>query len=264
MNSQTKLDDSELSIHFKNVTKWRSYTLDHPVLDQLNWKLEGAGVHALLGPNGAGKSTTLQILLGLMIPDQGEISVLNFDPLSARQYLSAKLGYVPDSPPLYPMLTVEEYLKYTFELRINENELGKTQFQKKWASQLAKVCDVLQLGPWLKSKCAILSYGMKGRVALAQGFIHDPLIVIMDEPTKGLDPESLVMVRKFFVEEKQSKILLYCTHHLRDLPLMSDSVSILAKGKIIYQSKMNAVEKGIDFETLYIDTVKNYENTLHS
>ena len=259
MNSQT---DSELHIHFQNVTKWRSYTLEHPVLDHLNWKLQGPGVHALLGPNGAGKSTTLQILLGLMIPDEGEISVLNFDPLSARQYLSAKLGYVPDSPPLYPMLTVEEYLKYTFELRINK--LDKFSFQQKWSTQLAKVCDVLQLGPWLKSKCAILSYGMKGRVALAQGFIHDPLIVIMDEPTKGLDPESLVMVRKFFVEEKQSKILLYCTHHLRDLPLMSDSVSILAKGKIIYQSNMKEVEKGIDFETLYIDTVKNYENTLHS
>jgi ABC-2 type transport system ATP-binding protein len=84
----------------------------------------------------------------------------------------------------------------------------------------------------------------------------------MDEPTKGLDPESLVLVRKFFIEEKTSKILLYCTHHLRDLPLMSDSISILAQGKIIYQSPMKDVASGVDFETLYLQTVKNYENTI--
>jgi len=254
-----------LTIEFKQITKWRSLShLSPPVLDDMSWKLAGAGVHALLGPNGSGKSTSLQLILGLLIPDYGEISVMDFHPTQARQYLSSIMGFVPDTPPLYPNLTVLEYLRYLFEIRVDPELLkDKAKCKKKWDAQFEKIVSVLQLSTWLQKRCSQLSYGIKGRVALAQGFIHDPFMIIMDEPTKGLDPESLVLVRSFFQMEKLTKFLLYCTHQLRDLPLMSDSVSILTRGKIIYHAHISEIPANMDFESLYLKTVKSNEITHH-
>jgi ABC-2 type transport system ATP-binding protein len=254
-----------LTISFKKVTKWRSLSFEGPpVLSEMNWNLEGCGVHALLGPNGSGKSTSLQLILGLLLPDYGEVTVMDFHPVQARQYLSGVIGYVPDTPPLYPHLTVKEYLRYLFDIRRTpQMAQDKVAAEKKWQTQLEKIVSVMKLGEWLHRPCGQLSYGLKGRVALAQGFIHDPVMIIMDEPTKGLDPESLVLVREFFQSEKNSKFLLYCTHHLRDLPLMSDTVSIISQGSIAYFAPVKDMLPTTDFESLYLTTVKKHEITNH-
>ena len=208
----------------------------HQALWALDLELHAGQVMGLLGPNGAGKSTTLELLSGNLQPHTGSIHINGFDlarePLAARR----QLGYLPDSPPLYPELRVDEYLRMCATLQ----GLGRDE-RTRALSRVKRQCHLDEVGRQLISR---LSRGYQQRVGLAQALIHQPRLLILDEPTVGLDPIQIREIRDLIRTLSEQCSIILSTHILPEVQALCSHVTVLNRGRMVYTGALNEFAGG--------------------
>lgn len=221
----------------------RSYS-DRNAVENLSLSVRRGEVVGLLGVNGAGKSTTMNMLAGILSPDQGDIHIsghsLSDQPLQAR----ACLGYLPEQPPVYPELSVDAYLIYCARLR----RVAKDKI----SSALEKTKQRCGLDTYGKRLIRNLSKGYQQRVGIAQAIIHQPDIIILDEPTVGLDPVQIIEIRKLIRELGDQHSVILSTHILPEVQSVCDRVLILREGQIVYDASLASFPEDESLEQMFI------------
>jgi ABC-2 type transport system ATP-binding protein len=241
-----------MSVVVKDLVK---YYGDNKALNGLSFEAEKGSITGFLGPNGAGKTTTMKIISGYLIADQGAVTIngLNLfeEPIQGRR----KIGYLPENNPLYPALYVPEYLR----------SMGKpynvTQLEKRVKFLIERV----GLAEHQHKKIGALSKGLKQRVGLARTLLHDPEILILDEPTTGLDPNQLVEIRNLIVELGQEKTIILSTHIMQEIQAICQKAVVISQGKLVANLNVNELHTQnslthIEFEfanPIHIKILKN-------
>ena len=207
---------------------------------------------AFLGPNGAGKSTTMKMLTGYLAPSLGTARIAGHDMSTDRLAGSSRLGYLPENGPLYPDETPHSLLEFFADARGLEGSYKK--------ERIGAVIDLCALGSVIYRPISKLSKGFRQRVGMAHALLHEPDVLIMDEPTAGLDPNQIVEVRKTLVRIAQEKTILLSTHILQEVEAMAQRVIMINEGRLVYDGAAKAlVEKhgSMDkaFHTLTAQTV---------
>ena len=197
-------------------------------VDNISFRVEKGQILGLLGPNGAGKSTTMRILTGYMPATDGKAVVAGYDVFAKPIEAKSRIGYLPETPPLYPDMTVREYL--TFVARI------KVQKKMSKAERAARVDAVMRrtfVDDMANRHCSKLSKGYRQRVGLAQALIHDPEVLVLDEPTAGLDPKQIIETREIIKSLAGNHTVVLSTHILPEVVQTCSSVVILNKGRVM-------------------------------
>ena len=197
----------------------------HPAIQDLSFTVGDGQIFGLLGPNGAGKSTIMNILTGYLAPTSGEVKVAGFSLPEECQQAKACVGYLPEQPPLYPEMTVQEYLDFVAELK------GVKRAQRK--EQVLKAARRTGLEENLPRLIRSLSKGYRQRVGIAQALLGSPKLIILDEPTVGLDPAQVIEIRKLIQELGKSHTVILSSHILSEVQAVCSQVLILAKGRLV-------------------------------
>lgn len=211
-----------MDITVKNLTKVYG---PQKAVDNISFEVKTGEILGFLGPNGAGKTTTMKILSCYMSPSQGDVQVGNYDIFSSPEEIKRRIGYLPENNPLYLEMPVMEYLQFVAQLQ------GVTKAQL--PGRLKEIVGMCGLNREKHKKIGELSKGYRQRVGLAQALIHDPEILILDEPTTGLDPNQIVEIRNLIREIGQEKTILLSTHILPEVEATCDRILIINKGKIV-------------------------------
>ena len=197
----------------------------HTAVDGISFTVNDGEILGFLGPNGAGKTTTMNMMTGFISSTEGEVKINGFDILSDPINAKRQLGYLPDVPPLYGDLTVEENLKFVCDLK------GVKKSDRK--EMLEEICRIVHIEDVYKRLFKNLSKGYRQRVGLAQALVGFPDVIILDEPTNGIDRNGLKDVHEIIKEEKnKDKIILLASHDLDDLNLLCDEIYFIENGRI--------------------------------
>ncbi len=221
-----------MSIVVENITK--KYGTQRAV-DNISFEVKTGEILGFLGPNGAGKTTTMKIITCFMAPSDGDVKVNGISVLEDPESVKKKIGYLPESNPLYYDMYVLDYLDFVARLQ----GVPEENIQKRIA-EMVKVCG---LNDEKHKKIGELSKGYKQRVGLAQAMIHDPEILILDEPTTGLDPNQIVEIRKLIRELGREKTVILSTHILPEVEATCDRILIINKGKIVADGTSDMLRK---------------------
>jgi ABC-2 type transport system ATP-binding protein len=213
-------------------------------VDTIDVQLHKGEVLGLLGPNGAGKSTTMQILTGNLAPSSGEIHINGIDLLDEPRKAKQQIGYLPEQPPVYRDLTVTEYLNYCARLR----NVPPTQ-RKAAVERASGRCGLESVRQRLIGN---LSKGFRQRVGIAQAILHNPAVVILDEPTVGLDPIQIREIRSLIRELGQEHGIILSTHILPEVQAVCDRVQILNRGKTVFNESLQGAES---LEKIFFDLI---------
>jgi ABC-2 type transport system ATP-binding protein len=206
---------------------------NQPAIKNLTFSLKAGEVLGFLGPNGAGKSTTMQILTGNLAPSEGQVTISGFDIIESPREAKRQMGYLPEHPPVYREASVDEYLKYSAQLReINKQSIGKAIDESK------QQCGLTDVGQRLIGN---LSKGYQQRVGIAQAIIHNPPVIVLDEPTVGLDPIQMRDIRRLIKTLGQDHSVLLSTHILSEVQATCNRVQIIQQGELIYHSSIEAL-----------------------
>lgn len=212
-----------MSLTVKSISK----TFDQQqALSDISFEVKKGEIVGLLGPNGAGKSTLMKILTTYLVADQGEALINGYDLATQTRGVQKSLGYLPEHNPLYPELYVKEYLNY------------HAQVYKVPKGQIDVVLQQTGLLPEATKKIGQLSKGYRQRVGLAAALLHDPEVLILDEPTTGLDPKQLLEIRKLIREIGKGKTILLSTHIMKEVEAVCDRVLIINKGTLVADRKL--------------------------
>ena len=217
-------------------------------LKNLNIELDPGEIFVLLGPNGAGKTTTLKLIAGLFHPTHGDIYIKGIN--LAKEPLKAKrmTGYIPDEPFIYNKLTGREFINFIAGIY----DINKNQYESRMDALLGK----LDIGEWIDDFSETYSHGMKQKVIMCQLFLHNPDLILIDEPLVGLDPKSSKSVREIFLELKaQSKTLFICTHTLSFAKEIASKIGIINKGELKFigaLSELSEISGKKDIEEIYL------------
>jgi ABC-2 type transport system ATP-binding protein len=190
-----------------------------------------------LGPNGAGKSTTMNILTGCLSASAGRVSIDGIDMMADPIGVKKLIGYLPEQPPVYPDMTVEEYLFFTYDLK------GCT-FDRE--AHIAEICDVVKISDVRRRLIRNLSKGYKQRVGVAQALVGDPPVIIFDEPTVGLDPKQIIEIRSLIRTLGKNHTVLLSTHILGEVAAVCDRIIIINKGKIVADEKTENITRVVE------------------
>lgn len=211
-------------------------------LDSVSFSIKSGEVVGLLGPNGAGKSTLMKSVTGAILPDSGEIKVNEFSVLNQPIQTKKLIGFLPENNPLYYEMYVREYLKFVGNIRNEKKE------------RIEEVIQKVGLIPESHKKIGQLSKGYKQRVGLAQAILSNPEILILDEPTNGLDPNQILEIREVIREIGKEKTVILSTHIMQEVEALCSRVILLNKGKIVSDSPIE------EFKGQY----KNLEEAFHT
>ncbi len=218
-------------------------------LHDVNFTVGAGEVVGLLGPNGAGKTTLIKILTGYLHPDWGTVRINGLDVLEQPRAVQAQLGYLPETVPLYPELTVQEYLLLMAELR------GIPTAQQ--AARIAEAVYATGLQQHLTRPIAHLSKGYRQRVGLAQAILHRPRFLILDEPTVGLDPTQVVEVRQLIRRLARHTSILFSTHILSEVEAVCDRVLILINGELRADARLAELAGSADVRITFAQRPAN-------
>lgn len=211
-------------IEIQNLTKQFGRFGGFVAVDNLSFSVAQGEVLGFLGPNGAGKSTTMKMLTGYLTPTSGRAIIDGDDVQVAPMRVKEKIGYLPEGAPAYGEMTVLEFLKFIAQIR------GLKADSK---SRIDYVIEQTQLQPVLYKTIDTLSKGFKRRVGLAQAIIHNPPVLIMDEPTDGLDPNQKHEVRRLIAEMAEEKTIIVSTHILEEVDAVCSRAVVIANGKLV-------------------------------
>lgn len=214
-----------MKINIKNLTK--IYKKGVKALDDVNIEIE-EGMFGLLGPNGAGKTTLMKVLATLLEATSGDVKVGEYDITNNRKEIRGMLGYLPQEFGVYPKLKTWEFLDYIASLNGIKN---KTEKRKK----VEEMLDVMGLTEVRDRKAKKLSGGMTRRLGIAQALIGDPKVLIIDEPTTGLDPEERIKFRNLLADISLNKIIILSTHIVSDISSTCQNIALLDNGKIVFE-----------------------------
>lgn len=217
-------------IEVKNLTKrYGSLT----AVDNISFSIKEGEIVGFLGPNGAGKSTTLNIITGYLSANNGTVTVEGFDmenePIKAKKHI----GFLPETPPLYVDMTVYEYLEFVYELKGCDFNKGK---------HLKEICDTVKLTDVRNKLIRTLSKGYKQRVGIAGAIVGNPKIIILDEPTVGLDPVQIIEIRNLIRRLGKGHTVILSSHLLTEVQSICDRVIIINNGKIVADEKVSALQ----------------------
>ncbi len=218
-----------MSVEVKNLLKKYG---EQKAVNNVSFSLNKGEIVGFLGPNGAGKSTTMKIITGYLQPDAGEIKVCEINVEKDVMNAKRKIGYLPESNPLYYDMYVREYLKFIAGVHKIENARAKIQ----------NVIELTGLTIESKKKIGQLSKGYKQRVGLAAALLHEPEVLILDEPTSGLDPNQIIEIRKVIKEQGKNKTVLFSTHILQEVQAICDRVIIINKGELVADSSIGKLQ----------------------
>tara|TARA_B100000575_G_scaffold289576_1_gene291610 strand:- start:838 stop:1557 length:720 start_codon:yes stop_codon:yes gene_type:complete len=221
-------------IEIKNL--YKNYD-DITVVDNLSLKIEKGEVLGFLGPNGAGKSTTMKMVTGFIEPTSGEINIKNLNIKDCSIEVKKLIGYLPEGAPQYGEMIVIDFLYFIAKIRgLQKNKI---------MDAINRVIENLSLQDVINKRIEYLSKGFKRRVGIAQAIIHDPQILIMDEPTDGLDPNQKYDVRELIKKISSDKTIIISTHILEEVEAVCTRAAIISKGKLLFDdTPKNLKESG--------------------
>lgn len=211
------------------------YYGDFAAIDDVSFKVHRGEVVAFLGPNGAGKSTTMKLLTGYLAPTAGVAKIAGHDMAKDRLAAASVLGYLPENGPLYPDMTPRTLLEFFADAR------GMSPARKK--ERIAAVVELCALGSVIGKAIGKLSKGFRQRVGMAQVLLHEPEVLIMDEPTAGLDPNQIREVRETIRRLGQSKTILLSTHILQEVSALAGRVLFIHEGRLVFDGPTSELTK---------------------
>ena len=208
-------------IEIRNLTK---YYVRNKALDNVSFTLKEGEILGFLGPNGAGKSTTMNIITGYLSSDSGTVEIDGINILENPTAAKKKIGYLPEIPPLYNDMTVKGYLEFIFRLK---------KVRKPVKEHINNICDQVKISDVKEKIIKNLSKGYRQRVGLAQALIGDPPLLILDEPTVGLDPQQIIEIRRLIRELGKKHTIILSSHLLSEVQAVCDKILIINNGKIV-------------------------------
>jgi ABC-2 type transport system ATP-binding protein len=215
-------------------------------IEDVSFEVKAGEIVGFLGPNGAGKTTTMRILTCFQPATEGTARVAGFDVFEQADAVKQRIGYMPESPPIYPEMRVREYLEFVARIkRVPRSEVR---------ARLASAVERCGLGDVQHRMTGKLSKGYRQRVGLAQAILHSPPILILDEPTSGLDPKQVVEVRRLIRELAGEHTIILSTHVLPEVSMTCERVIIINRGRIVLSSELkDLTTHGMDIETLQLE-----------
>jgi ABC-2 type transport system ATP-binding protein len=224
---------TEALVQVENLSRFYQ---NNRAVNHLSFTLKAGEVLGFLGPNGAGKSTTMQVISGNLAPSEGEVSIAGYDILEAPKAAKRHLGYLPEHPPVYRDASVDEYLRYCARLhRIPRGQVSAS------VDRVKQLCGLEDVGRRLIGN---LSKGYQQRVGIAQAIVHDPQVVILDEPTVGLDPIQIREIRELIRTLGSQHSVILSTHILSEVQTTCDRVQIIRAGELIYSASTESLNQG--------------------
>lgn len=237
-----------MSLEVSHLTKFFGV---QKALDEISFTASPGRILGFLGPNGAGKSTTMKIITGFSAADSGNVTVMGKDALASPKGVSRLIGYLPENNPLYLDMYVREFLEFSGGL-----------YQLKGSALKSRTLELLHrtgLEPEQHKKIGQLSKGYRQRVGLARALIHDPQVVILDEPTTGLDPNQLVEIRRLIQEVAKDKTLVLSTHIMQEVEAICHDVVIIDKGQILISDSLENLKSNSNKTILVLETEEEME-----
>lgn len=238
-------------IEVKNLTKKYG---NHFAVEDLSFRVEKGQIYGFLGPNGAGKSTTMNIMTGYLAPTSGTVTINGFDVMKEPEEAKKCIGYLPEMPPLYTDMTVKEYLDFCVEL--------KKVPKKNRAEQVAYVMAMTGIEHMANRLIKNLSKGYKQRVGLAQAILGDPEVIILDEPSVGLDPMQIIEIRELIKKLGENHTVILSSHILSEVSAVCDQIMIISHGKLVANDTLEGLQKQFAAQRTLILTVKGDEEVL--
>ena len=224
---------------------YHRYTTSRWAIEDINFQISEAGVVGLLGSNGAGKSTTMNIICGVLKQTSGEVYINGINTLKEPVKARKMIGFLPQKPPLYPDLTINEYLRFCAEIQWMD--------KKKIKSAIARAeerCGITHMKDRLLRN---LSGGYQQRVGLAQAILHDPKFVVLDEPTNGLDPNQILEVRQLIKDIAIDRTVMLSTHILSEVQATCSSIKMIEHGRVVFSGSTEDFDNYIEPNTLYLE-----------
>jgi ABC-2 type transport system ATP-binding protein len=215
-----------MSIEVRDLTKLYG---EQKAIDAVSFRVGKSEIVGFLGPNGAGKSTTMKIITGYLQPDKGDATVCGISVKDQPLEIKKKIGYLPEGNPLYNDMYVKEYLDFVEDVHRIKNKKQK----------ISEVIGMVGLETESRKKIGQLSKGFKQRVGLAAALIHDPEVLVLDEPTTGLDPNQILEIRDLIKNLGLHKTVLFSSHILQEVEAICDRVLIIDKGRLIIDSQLS-------------------------
>lgn len=245
-----------MSIIVSNLSKF--YGVQKAV-NSISFSVSKGEILGFLGPNGAGKSTTMKMITGYLQPDAGTIKVCDDNVTQHNIETKRKIGYLPESNPLYTDMYVKEYLLFIASVHQIKNS----------KKRIEEVITIVGLDPECHKKIGQLSKGYKQRVGLAAALVHDPEVLILDEPTSGLDPNQIVEIREVIRNLSRQKTILFSSHIMQEVEALCERVIIINKGNIVADDLLSNLKKGnsklhnivVEFkEKILVEFIKDMES----
>ncbi|MBR5479597.1 MAG: ATP-binding cassette domain-containing protein [Clostridia bacterium] len=232
-------------IEVKNLTKKYGSNL---AVDNISFHIKKGEIVGFLGPNGAGKSTTMNMITGYLSATGGNATIAGYDVLDEALEARRHVGYLPEQPPLYMDMTVNEYLSFVFDLKKVRHKTKK--------DHLAEVCKLVDIEHVRHRIIGNLSKGYKQRVGIAQALIGDPDVLILDEPTVGLDPNQIVEIRDMIKGLGRERTIILSTHILPEVSAVCERVLVINKGVIVADGSADQLTAGVSNDIRYIARIE--------
>ena len=227
---------------------------DHTAVDHLSFQIEKGKIYGFLGPNGAGKSTTMNMITGYIASTEGKVMIDGHDILEEPEAAKKCIGYLPEMPPLYFDMTVLEYMKFAADLK----KIPRNQKDK----QIKEVMDMVKITDMKDRLIKNLSKGYRQRVGLAQAILGYPEVIILDEPTVGLDPKQIIEIRDLIKSLKQKHTVILSSHILSEVRAVCDYVLIISHGKLVASDTPNNLERLAAGSNSLLMKVKGEKDTI--
>lgn len=243
-----------MSIIVNGVTKLYG---EQKALDNVSFAVKTGEIVGFLGPNGAGKSTMMKIITGFIPPTLGDVTVNGIQVADGNNEVRRQTGYLPENNPLYPEMYIREYLGFVASFYKTGQPSGKL---------IERIIEQTGLGPEQKKKIGSLSKGYRQRVGLAQALIHDPAVLILDEPTTGLDPNQIVEIRNLIKEAGKEKTVMLSTHIMQEVEAICERVIIIDKGIIVANEEKDKIHSilGKKRQVILVEFDRNIDENLFS
>src|SRR5213594_3421964 len=229
------------------VSGLTKYYGDLCAIQDVSFAVQRGEILGFLGPNGAGKTTTMRIITGFMPANQGTVKVENFDVQTQSREVRKRIGYLPENPPVYSHMTVSSYLEFVARIK----GVPKKQVRGSLERVLQK-CSLTEVASRLIGH---LSKGYRQRVGLAQALIHDPPVLILDEPTIGLDPRQIIEIRSLIKTLGGKRTVVLSTHILPEVSQVCDKVVIINDGRIVVEDELANLMRGRTLEDVFIEAI---------